>query len=588
MNLKMISDKYDDPVTEYACLVINGDIQTGVTERKICERHINDLERIESDDDFDFVFDYAIADDGIIKFIEKYCKFTDGALAGHPVLLVGFQIFILGSIFSWVHKDTGFRRFKQAYIQVSRKNGKTLLISWVGLFMMMADSYYGAQVYTAANTKDQAKICWKGCQKTLLVSKKLLSKVKIKESTSLIEYPSKYSFIKALSSDTKNLDGFAPHCGVIDEYHAHRNNQVFKLLDDGTVMQDEPLIFIITTAGFDLDAPCYEEYLYCKEIINGSKSNDRRFIYIAEIDKKDDIKKEETWLKTNPLFRYMPEKVQNLASKVKEGLDKPGELRNMLTKILNIWVDMKENGYMELSKWLECGLSKEEILEICKGKACYIGLDLSQKHDLSSVSFEFPLDENLYAVISRTFIPKERIKQKEASDGVEYSRWIKEGWMIPCEGLTINNEQIEKFIFDFVDEYDLEILELDYDPYSSTQVGRHFEEKGHFAVEIRQGMRTLSEPTKDFREQVYNKNILHENNPVLNWNVQNAVEKADKNYNIQLDKSSRTKKIDGLAATINSHVRAISHFTRERENENSFDINKQVDEKLLNKMWGLD
>jgi phage terminase large subunit-like protein len=188
----------------------------------------------------------------------------------------------------------------------------------------------------------------------------------------------------------------------------------------------------------------------------------------------------------------------------------------------------------------------------------------------------------------RTFIPKERIKQKEASDGVEYSRWIKEGWMIPCEGLTINNEQIEKFIFDFVEENDLEILELDYDPYSSTQVGRHFEEKGYIAVEIRQGMRTLSEPTKDFREQVYNKNILHENNPVLNWNVQNAVEKADKNYNIQLDKSSRTKKIDGLAATINAHVRAISHFTRERENQSSFDINKQVDEKLLNKMWGLD
>ena len=576
-----------DPVTEYANLVINGEVIAGETEKLICQRHINDIEKMNKGE-FDYIFDYSIAKKGIIKFIEKYCKFTDGSMAGKPVFLVGFQIFILGSIFGWVNKETGFRRFKQAYIQVARKNGKTLLVSWISLFMMMADGYFGAQVYTAANAKEQAKICWKGCQKTLLVSKLLKSKVKIKPSTSLIEYPKKYSFIQALSSETKNLDGFDPHCGVIDEYHAHKYNQVYKLLDDGTVMQDEALIFIITTAGFDLDAPCYEEYLYCKEIVEGKKENDRLFIYIAEIDKDDDIKEESTWLKCNPLFRYIPEKIDNLRAKVKEGLDKAGELRNMLTKTLNIWVDMKENGYMEVSKWKECGLSKDEILELCKGKPCYVGMDLSQKHDLSSVTFEFPLDENLFAVISRSFIPSDRIMQKENTDGVEYSRWIKEGWMIPCKGLTINNQQIEDFILNFTKENDFEILELDYDPYSSTQVGRHFEEKGYTAVEIRQGMRTLSEPTKEFREQVYNKNILHENSPVLNWMVGNAVEKADKNYNIQLDKSSRNKKIDGLAATINSHVRAMSHFTREREKENDFDINKYGNEEMLNKLWGLD
>ena len=588
MNLTKILDKYDDPVTEYAALVIDGKIKTGKTERNICKRHIKDLERIENDKNFECIFDYSIAENGIIKFIEKYCKFTDGELVGEPVFLLGFQIFILGSIFGWVNKESGYRRFKQAYIQVARKNSKTLLTSWVSLYMLMGDGYYGAQVYTAANTKDQAKICWKGAEKTLRISKRLKKFVKITESTSLIKYPKKYSYIKALSSDTKNLDGFAPHCGVIDEYHAHKDNQVFKLLDDGTVMQNEPLIFIITTAGFDLDAPCYEEYLYCKKIVNGEKKNDNRFIYIAEIDKDDDIKKEENWLKANPLFRYLPEKIDNLAGKVKEGLDKPGGLRNMLTKTLNIWVDMKEDGYMELSNWRKCKLDREEILELCKGKECYVGLDLSQKHDLSSVTFEFPLDNNLYAVISRTFIPGERVKQKENTDGVEYSRWIKDGWIIPSKGLTIDNQQIENFILEFSEKHDFEILEINYDPYSATQVARHFEQKGYVVVEIRQGMRTLSEPTKDFREQVYNKNVIHEDNPVLNWNVRNAIEKADKNYNIQLDKSDRNKKIDGLAAAINAHVRAMSHFEREQEKENEFDINKYSNEDMLDKLWGTD
>lgn len=585
-SLKKKGISLNDPVSEYALSVFkDSELKqlVGETEKLVCLRHLRDLDRL-GDENFPYVFNYFVAESGIIKFVHKYCKFTDGKLVGKPVRLEPHQYFMFGSLFGWIHKETGYRRFNQAYIQKARKNGKTLEISWIANYMLLADGYWGSQVYTAANAKDQAKLCWKDCAKTIRMSKPLKKRVKIKESTNEINFNKKFSYLKALSSETKNLDGFNPHCGVIDEYHAHRNNQIYKLLDDGTVQQDESLVFIITTAGFNLDGPCYSEYLYCKEILNGVKVNDKRFIFISEMDKKDkdDLENPKNWLKANPLFRYLKDGVEKLAQKVREGLDNQEHYRNMMTKTLNIWLDSKDNGYMELEKWKECGISKEELFDIIKGKECYCGVDLSQKHDLVGVTFEFPLGGNLYAVVSRGFIPADRVRQKEKIDGVPYSHWIDLGYLIPCEGLTIRNQQVEDFIQSFPKEHDFTVREVDYDSYCANQLAQNLQAKGYVTVEIRQGMKTLSEPTKDFRNQAYDKNILHENNPVYNWNVYNAVEKMDHNGNIMLDKSDRSKKIDGLASTMNSHTRAMTHDFNEKE----FDAANYTNEEYLSVLLG--
>lgn len=268
MNSIEISNPYKvysdiDDVTKYALDVVEGRITAGKTLKDACKRHLIDLER-QGTEDFPYIFDIEIPQEGIFKFIEKYCKFTDGKIAGKPVTLTGFQKFILGSIFGWIHNETGYRRFTTAYIQIARKNSKTLLVSWVGLYMLMADGYAGSQVYMAASAKEQARISFEECVKTITFSKSLRKRLKIRDSVSRIDYKRKFSKLVALAADTKRLDGFNPHCGVIDEYHAHPNNQMYKLIDDGAVQQDEPLIFIITTAGFNLQSPCYEEYEYCK------------------------------------------------------------------------------------------------------------------------------------------------------------------------------------------------------------------------------------------------------------------------------------------------------------------------------------
>lgn len=570
-----------DPVTQYALDVLDNKIVAGETLKLACQRHLDDLEKSKTEE-FAYEFNFKLAEDGIIKFIEKYCKFTDGKLAGKPVRLEGFQVFILGSIFSWVDKVTGFRRFNQAYIQISRKNGKTLIVSWVALYMLMGDGYIGSQVYLTASAQDQARICYDDCLKTVHYSKALKKRLKITDSKSKIDYKKKLGKLRTLSSAVKRLDGFDPHCGVIDEYHAHPNNQAYKLLDDGAIQQDEPLIFIITTAGFNLDGPCYGEYKYCKQVLKGEKVNDKRFIYIAEMDKDDDILDPNAHKKCNPLIAFMPGGLQKIRNKVQEGLDKPDDLRNMLTKTLNKWVDMQKAGYLEVDKWDKLAMARLEFLDFIKGRECYVGADLSQKHDLSSVAFVFPLGNDMYAVFVMTFIPKERVKEKEKTDGVNYTEWIEKGWLTPCEGLTIRNKDIEKYVLKFREEYKLTILEVDFDTWGGNQFAQDLEEEGLKTVEIGQRVTVLSEPLKDFRNNVYDEKIIHDGNPVMSWMVRNSVESCDTKGNILLDKSKREKKIDGLAATINGYVRASTH----EYNEKDVDVSEFASEEFLNKLWG--
>lgn len=569
-----------DPVTQYAYDVLENRVAAGETLKLICKRHIEDLER-QGTEDFQYIFDISLSENGIFKFIEKYCKFTDGKLAGKPVKLENFQKFILGSIFSWVDMNTGYRRFNQAYIQVARKNGKTLLVAWVSLYMLMADGYIGAQVYCTATAKEQARICYEGCMKTVLNSPTLKKRLKIIDSKSRIEYKKKYSKLVTLSSDTKHLDGFDPHAGVIDEYHEHPNNQIFKLIDDGAVQQDEALIFIITTAGFNLDGPCYVEYNYCKQILRKEKTNEKRFIFIAEMDEEDDILAEYSWKKCNPLIAYMPGGLDKIRQKVQEGIDKPDDLRNMLTKTLNKWVDMQKEGYLEVSKWNPLGMDRKEFLDFIRGKACYAGVDLSQKHDLSSIGLVFPLSEDMFAIYVHTFIPEGRIEEKIKIDGVNYRAWINEGWMSSCQGLTIRNKEIEEWLISFKEENDIEVLEVDYDTWGANQFAQDLEEKGFNIVEIGQRITVLSEPLKAFRNDVYDRKMIHDNNPVLEWNIRNAIEKSDTKGNILLDKSKRDKKIDGLAAIINAYVRASTH----EYNEKDLDVSEFASEEFLNKLW---
>ncbi|MEI4680039.1 terminase TerL endonuclease subunit, partial [Bacillus cereus] len=296
---------------------------------------------------------------------------------------------------------------------------------------------------------------------------------------------------------------------------------------------------------------------YCSRILDPDDlgvENDEYFVVICELDKDDDIKDETNWIKANPIVATYEAGMKKLRSDLKVALDNPEKMRSFLTKRMNIWVNRKENGYMDMSRWNKC----DEVIDLSalKGMECTVGADLSAKIDLTSVDFEFKKDEK-YVVISHSFIPEDTLFEKMKTDKVPYDIWAQQGWITVTPGSVVDYNFVKEYIKTMESDNDFKIKEICADPWNATQFMQDMEAEGYVVVEIRQGMATLSGPTKDFREQVYQKKMIHNNNPVLNWAIGNAVTKQDANENIMLDKSKATERIDPIAAVINSHVRCM-------------------------------
>ena len=562
------------PTHQYAQDVVAGRIVAGKLVRLACERHLRDLERADTDD-FPYVFDEDRADK-VFEFYE-YCRHVEGELAGQEILLEAFQQFILGSIFGWVHRDTGYRRFRKAYVQVARKNGKSTLLSGLGLYMLMADGEAGAQVYATATKKEQARVVYDAAKVMAEQSPDLLRR--LEPGRDRIYHRKSNSKFLPLSKDTKSMDGFNPYLGIIDEYHAHPTADMYGVLISGMGKRKQPLLFIITTAGFDLNSPCFKEYGYVSKLLEGELDvdNDQYFAYVAQLEKEDNPQHDSSWVKANPLLGDDPDAMAFLRNELQEALEDPDKMRNFLTKNLNIWVDMKPDGYMPLSKWRAC---KGELPELA-GRECYIGVDLSAKIDLTSVGFEFPLEDGRFAVLSHSFMPAETVVRKRKDDRVPYDAWIRQGYITATDGAVIDYRAMMQYIKDQVAEHGWVVREICVDPWNATQFATDMQNEGFTVVEIVQGIRTLSEPTKHFREMVFSDRIVHDDNPVLRWAMSNTVTRQDHNQNIMLDKSKARERIDPATALMNAHVRAM-HAELTPTN----DVSEFAEDDFLNKLWG--
>jgi len=327
-------------------------------------------------------------------------------------------------------------------------------------------------------------------------------------------------------------------------------------------LQTQGLLLIITTAGFLLNGPCHKEYDYCKKILSESVENDEYFVYIAELDKDDDIKLPKNWYKANPLMYQVPRMMSYLKGELKAALEDLDKMRNFMTKNMNVWVDFKAFGYMEMERWKACGV---DILPDLTGKECFIGYDLSAKIDLTSVAFEFEIEMKNedgeivpgYVVLSHSFMPEETVERKRKTDKVPYDMWVKQGWITITPGAVVDYRFVKKYAQDRAIENGWITKEHCLDPWGAVQISADLLDEGEMVVEIIQGMRTLSGPTKDFRDQVYSKRVIHEKNPVLTWAMSNAITREDHNKNFMLDKSKSVERIDPVAALMNAHVRAM-------------------------------
>lgn len=556
---------------DYSEDVLAGEIVACQKHKWACARFLRDVER-EGTTAFPYVFD----EDKAVRFFEwmSLFKHTKGVLKGQQITPADIQVFFFGNIYGWVHMDTGYRRFKYGYWQVGRKNAKSQSLACVASYEAGAMGEHMAEVYTAGTKKDQSKIVWN--ETNVMIKNCPELRGKFKTSYGIINHLKSDSIIKPLSKeDGKKGDGTNPQCGIVDEYHLHETTEMYDVIDSGMIARSQPLLIIITTAGKNLNSPCYRvEYDMVSRLLNPDDpiENEEYFAMVNELDKDeegeliDDILDEKAWEKANPIVCSYPEGLASIRRRLLTAQNAPEKMDDYLTKNMNVWINGGEKKYMPMNKWATCG--KDADFPDLRGRECYVGIDLSSKIDLTSVGFSFVLDDGKVAVKSHSFMPENTVALRTRTDKIRYDLWVKQKWITATPGDVIDFKFVKQYIIETAALNEWKIKEICFDPYQATQFATDMQDEGYTMVEIRQGVKTLSEPTKDFRDKTYSGEIIHDKNPVLSWAIGNAVTREDHNGNIMLDKAKSTNRIDPIAALINAHVRSVINETDESVYEN--------------------
>lgn len=555
-----------DRVTRFAENNLYNKKEFGVDARLAFKRHIDDLEKSAGNNPaFPFVFIPEKAED-IIELANKL-TIAEGE-GGEIFTCAGFQEFILGSLFGWVHKETGKRRFLDSYVQLSRQQGKSVLNAILGIKCSSFDGYNYAQIYCTATKSDQARIVMEEIEKFINADADLEELFDIKDYKNEIYAKLTNSKIKALGRDTKSIDGFRPYLGIVDEYHAHKDNQMYKLLKGGTRKLKQSLVSVITTAGLNLNAPCYELYQYCRRILRGIDINERQFVYIAQMDEKDDIWNKENWIKCCPLSGKDPELMEQMEADAKKAKSMGGsELLDFMTKSLDIWVKDAETAFINLDDWEKC--ASKRTLEDFKGQSAICGLDLSSGGDLTSLVLEFPYEDKntgdkKYYLYSHSFMPKNRLQEHmDMEDNAPYIIWVNDGLMTvttAAGGIKTDYKAILSHLTELIDKYDIEIDAIAYDPSNSSAFLADLEDFDCELIEVTQSAKSLNDATVDFQLEVKAHNIEYNvNDRLLTRSMNDAVLTTPNIYgNVKIDKNAQKHRIDPCDAVICAHKRAMT------------------------------
>lgn len=546
-----------DRTTAYARLIVNGEKICGKAEYLTCKRHLDDMQR----KDFDYIFDSAIAE----RHIELANKLTIGeGTSPHKLSTRGFQNFIIGSLFGWRKKRSTARRFREAYIQMARQNGKSFLAGAIANDFCAFSGYRYGRILCAATKQDQANIVWDEIDKFVESDSDLKELYKVRKYDHTITSLVTGSTIKAIGRDTKTADGFRSILAIVDEYHAHPTNQLLKLLNDGQINVDNALTLVITTAGFNLNSPCYEHYNFCKKILSGAISKDSLFIYIAEMDEDDDIWNPQNWQKANPLILWNAddtpnkEKIARMAEKAIDAHEKQGnELINFLTKSLNRWVTYSGSAYIDAEKWKQCGCDLK--LEDMRGRECYLGIDLSSGGDLTSIALVFPpsSDDKVY-IWSHSYMPELRLIDHEKTDDAPYRLWATAGQLTLTSGIygiKTDYKHILAELESMIDKYNLQIKGAGYDAHNIAGILADLERILKCDLtEVPQSARSLNDATQDFKLSVEAGVVRYDKrNALLSWSMVNAITNAPNSFGeVKVDKMSQSNRIDAVDAIIDA------------------------------------
>lgn len=527
---------------QYAEDVVAGRVLACRFVQLAARRHLDDL-AAQADDSFAYWFDEDQAH--LVCTIVELFPHTKGkwARTSETLTMEPWQVFITASVFGWLRKDNGLRRFRVVYIEVPRKNGKSLWSSAIGLYMLAADNEEGAEVYSGATTEAQAKIVFEASKSMAKRTPDYRSAFGVEVMASNLSIPTNGSKFEAIIG--KPGDGASPSCAIVDEYHEHKTDELYDTMWTGMGAREQPLMWTITTAGSNTAGPCYALHVSVVKMLEGTIPNDELFGIIYTVDEGDDWTSEEALRKANPNYDVSVTGAF-LEGKVRDATQSSRKQNIVKTKHLNIWVGAR-TAWMNMEAW---NAAADEDLDErqFEGEPCWIGVDLSNKVDIASVAklFKREVDgkEHYYA-FWRHYLPEAQIDLPEKP---HYQGWALDGHLTATDGAVIDHEEITADVQEDVEAFS--VVSVGYDPWGATQFAVKLQEHRVETLEIRQTTMMLSEPMKQLEALVLDGRFHHTGDPVATWGVSNVVAKLDANDNVFPNKEAADNKIDPAVAAI--------------------------------------
>lgn len=529
--------------TQYATEVLNNPTGSCDFVRRACERYLNDLKV------YTFREDWA---EHAVQFIEELEQWR-GEFAGRRLTLEPWQKFIIYNIFGF--EVNGRRRFGRAYVEVPRKNGKSTFAAAIMLYGLVADGENGAQVFSVATKMAQALIVFDEAAAMARASEILKGEVKIHDSVNSHRIIYENSVFRPIEWGPTTNDGLNTHMATIDEYHAHKTDEMYNVIMNSMGARAQPFLFTITTAGFNKESPCYKHRTHCTNVLKGLVNDPALFTIIYTLDDGDDWTDPTLWAKANPNLgvSVAPKYLTDRIIEAKESADKEVEFK---TKLLNVWTDSAVTWITDRD-WMACsGADPKELI----GLDCYAGLDLASTRDFCALSLYFPEKD---ALLFYCWLPEDAITKRRDQVGQSYRQWLSDGELFVTDGNVTDYREIRRFVNGLKDKYNF--LEFAYDRHNASQLVIELQDDGFEMVQYSQGILSMSAPSKELERMVLTRRLRHTGHPVLRWMVGNVMMKKDENDNVKPDKKKSGDKIDGAVSSIMAIGIAMENKAKERD-----------------------
>jgi phage terminase large subunit-like protein len=485
------------------------------------------------------------------RFFSRIIRHTKGAWAGKPFELQEWQRHqIVRPLFGWRRRD-GSRRYRRAYIEIPRKQGKSTLASGVALLLLLGDNEPGAEIYSAAADRQQAAIVFEQARQFVEQSAHLSRETRVYRNH--ISVPSTNSIYRVLSADAYTKHGLNAHGIIFDELHAQPNRELWDVMATSMGARRQPMLVAITTAGYDRNSICWEQHEHARDVIADPMFDMESFAYISAATDEDDWTSPDTWRRANPSLGVTVS-LDYLAGECARAIASPAYQNTFRRLYLNQWTQ-QDNRWIDMIHWDRCAGSIPDLT----GRRCYGGLDLASTTDIAALVLAFPPQvddaEPMY-LMAWFWIPAAAMIERERRDRVPYTTWVRQSLVAATPGNVIDYDYIRQTINDLAGSY--EIQEIAYDPWNATQLSLQLIDDGVQMVEMRQGFASLSSPSKELLRLLLSEKIAHGGNPVLRWMADNVTARQDPAGNIKPDKSQSTGRIDGIVAAVMAVGRAMT------------------------------